>query len=88
MILAIHVIIALLSIGCATLGYLRPSNNNLRASYALIAMTFTSGFFLVWNEPAQMLHTCMSGIAYLTVVTAAVFLTRRKMAFVEAESSI
>ncbi len=63
----------------ATFGYIRPTNKNLRVSYVLIALTFMSGFYLVWSEPAAMLRTCLSGITYLAVVTAAVFLTRRKM---------
>lgn len=71
---------------CATFGYARPTNTNLKMSYALIALTFASGFYLVWSEPAQMLRTCVSGIAYLTVVSAGVVLTRRKLAAIEAQT--
>lgn len=85
MIILIHVVIALLSIASATFGYIRPTNKNLRVSYALIAMTFMSGFYLVWSEPAAMLRTCLSGIAYLTVVSVGVFLTRQKLSFVRDE---
>lgn len=88
MIIAIHVLIALLSIGCATLGYIRPSNNTLRASYTFITLTFASGFFLVVSEPTHILRTCLSGIAYLSVVTAVVLLTRRKMAVDTSESTL
>lgn len=87
MIILIHVVIALLSIGCATFGYVRPTNKNLQLSYGLIVLTFASGFYLVWMEPAQMLRTCLSGITYLAIVTAAVFLTRRKMIMLEKEQT-
>jgi len=87
MIILIHVAIALLSIGCATLGYIRPTNKIIKASYALIAMTFTSGFYLVIVEPSSMLRTCLSGVAYLSVVSAAVFLTRRKLALLLEEQA-
>lgn len=86
MIISLHVLIALSSVVCATHGYIRPTNKNLYMSYALIAMTFISGFALVWTEPAQMLRTCLSGIAYLAVVTAGVVLTRRKMAVMQLQN--
>lgn len=86
MIITLHVLIALSGIACATYGYIRPTNKSLYASYGLIAMTFISGFILVLAEPAQMLRTCLSGIAYLAVVTAAVVLTRRKMSLAEMQA--
>ena len=86
MIIVLHVAIALLSIICTTIGYVRPTNTNLKTSYALIALTFASGFYLVWSEPAQMLHTCMSGITYLGIVSVGVLLTRRKLATLETET--
>lgn len=83
MIILLHVIIAFSSIASATRGYIRPTNKNQQISYALIALTFVSGFMLVWSEPAQMLRTCLSGIVYLAVVTAGVLLTRRKVALMQ-----
>lgn len=86
MIIVIHVAIALLSIICATVGYIRPTTINLRISYALIALTFGSGFYLVLAEPAQMLRTCLSGITYLAIVSVGVLLTRRKLAALQNSS--
>jgi hypothetical protein len=88
MIVVLHVAIAVASILCATFGYIKPTNNNLRMSYLLIALTFTSGFFLVIAEPAHMVRTCLSGIIFLSVVTAGVMLTRRKMAAIETGTKI
>ena len=80
MIVIIHVVIAVLSVVVATIGYSRPTNATLRMSYGLVVLTFGSGFFLVWNEPTQILRTCLSGIGYLAVVLAAIVLTRKKLA--------
>lgn len=85
MIIVIHVVIALLSIVCATFGYIRPTNKNLQISYALVALTFASGFVLVYSEPAQILRTCLSGITYLAVVSAGILLTRRKLIALRSE---
>lgn len=85
MIVALHVVIALLSIVSATFGYVRPTSTNIKLSYTLVALTFASGFYLVWSEPTQMLRTCLSGIGYLAVVSAGIFLARRKLQVLEAE---
>jgi hypothetical protein len=85
MIILLHVTIALLSIICTTYGYVRPTSKNLRASYALIALTIASGTYLVVSEPAAMLHTCMTGLAYLAIVSLGIFMTRRKLAIVRTE---
>jgi hypothetical protein len=86
MIILLHVIIALLSIVWASIGYLRPSKTNLRISYLFVALTFTSGFYLVLSEPAQMVRTCLSGITYLAIVSVGILLTRRKMAALQSEN--
>lgn len=86
MIIVLHVTIALLSIISATYGYSRPTTLNLKFSYAFILGTFASGFYMVWVEPAQMVRTCLTGIAYLAVVSAAVVVTRRKLAALEGSS--
>jgi hypothetical protein len=87
MIIILHVAIATLSLICTTYAYLRPTSSSTRASYALIALTVASGFYLVWSEPAQMLHTCMTGLAYLAVVSVGVFATRRKRAVLDQEQA-
>lgn len=87
MIIAIHVVIALLSIACATLGYIRPANKNLQMNYALVALTFISGFYLVLSEPAQILHTCLSGLVYLAVVTVGILLARKKLTLIQTASN-
>lgn len=87
MIILIHVIVAVLGIILTTFGYFRPTERNVRLSYTFVALTIISGFYLVWSEPAQMLHTCMSGLAYLTVVSVGIFATRRKIAAFRSEQA-
>lgn len=86
MIIVLHVIIALTSLVWATIGYIRPTNTNLRVSYALIALTFITGFYMVMMEPAQMLRTCLSGVTYLAIASVGVLLTRRKLAALQSEN--
>lgn len=85
MIIALHVAVALLGVGSATYGYIRPTSSSIKVSGALAALTFLSGFFMVWAEPTQILRTCLSGIAYLSVVVGAIILTRRKVEMLDTE---
>ena len=87
MIVLLHVLIAISSIVCATLGYARPTNSNLNISYALIAATLVSGFVLVVSQPAVMLQACVSGVVYITIVTAVVAVTRRKIALQQIQAN-
>lgn len=80
MIVMLHVLIALTSLGLITYAYLRPSTHNLRVSYALTAMTIASGFYLVWSEPAAMIKACTSGLVYLAIMTVAIIMTQAKLA--------
>jgi hypothetical protein len=86
MIIVLHVIIALASLVWVTIGYFRPTNTNLRLSYALIALTFLTGSYMVLMEPAQMLRACLSGVTYLAIASAGVLLTRRKIASLQSEN--
>jgi hypothetical protein len=87
MITIIHVIIAVLGIIWTTYGYVRPAKAGLRASYALVALTFVSGFYLVWHEPAQMIRACTTGLVYLGVVSLGILATRRKLISLENEQA-
>lgn len=84
MIILTHVIIALLSIVCTSVGFVRPTQNNLRASYVLAALTFATGTYMVLAESVGILHACLSGVTYLSVVMAGIILTRRKLALMQS----
>lgn len=69
MALIIHIIIALTSIAFTTLLFALPSRTKFRANYALIALTLTTGTYLVVSTNAPMLKSCMSGLVYISLVT-------------------
>lgn len=86
MIILLHVLIALSGIIWTTYGYFRPTRTNLKVSYVLVALTFASGFYLVWSEPAKILHMCLSGLMYLAIVGVGIVLSQRKLAALQDES--
>jgi hypothetical protein len=69
MLLLIHIVIALLSILLATLTYFIPSTRRIAVSYGFIVATVASGTALLIINPANLLHTCLSGLFYITVVS-------------------
>lgn len=69
MVIFLHILIALASIGIATVALFKPSMKRLIASYGFIIATTASGVVLLITSPSTMLHTCVSGATYLTVVS-------------------
>lgn len=69
MILLAHILIALASIGIATFTYFKPTTKRLAASYGFIVATVASGTALLIMNPSNLLHTCLSGLFYVTVVS-------------------
>lgn len=84
MILLAHILIALASIGIATFTYFKPTTARLAASYSFIVATVASGTALLIINPSTLLHTCLSGLFYVTVVSIVTIAThvrvRRKAA--------
>jgi hypothetical protein len=80
MALIIHIIIALSSIAFTTLLFALPSKAKFNVNYALIALTLTSGTYLVVSTNAPMLKSCMSGLLYISVVTLGTIAARYKYA--------
>lgn len=84
MVILIHVLIALASIGVASATYFKPSTKLFATSYVLILATVASGTFLVVAAQASILHACLSGLFYVTVVsivTIATHVRARTLAF-------
>lgn len=66
----IHIAIALLSIISASVALFGASRRALTTSYALMAFTVASGTYLAVASQSNILHVCMSGLAYLAVIVA------------------
>jgi hypothetical protein len=82
-IVLIHVIIAVSSIAFASFLFFKPTIKRMYASYGFIVATVASGTLLLVMNPSNMLHTCLSGLFYLTVVsiiTIATHVRIRKLA--------
>jgi hypothetical protein len=83
MVLVLHILIALASLGFATFTYFKPSTKHFGMSYGLIVATVASGTALLLTNPGSILHTCLSGMFYITVVsivTIATHVRARKLA--------
>jgi hypothetical protein len=65
----IHVIIALTSIVISSIVFFKPSIKKLAVSYGLIIATVGTGTGLLIMNPSNILHTCLSGLFYITVVS-------------------
>lgn len=69
MIVLIHVLIALASVGISSATYLRPSIRKLAVSYGFILATVASGTYLLMTTPGNILKSCIVGLVYVTAVT-------------------
>lgn len=79
MILALHIVIAVFSLVFAAYGFFSPSKTKLTINYILIALTLTTGSYLVVLAPAHMTEGCMIGLFYTLVMVVATVAARRKL---------
>jgi hypothetical protein len=80
MILLIHIIIAISSVVYTTILLIWPTQTKLWTSYTLVAATLASGTYLTIISPVNMLRTCTTGLVYVVIVTAGIYIARRKLA--------
>lgn len=79
MALILHIVIALASIAWTAYVFFVPSKARLELSYALVALTLTTGTYLVWSLHTPLLHACMSGLIYLAVVLSGIIAVRFRL---------
>lgn len=83
MIILLHVLIALTSVGLASFTYFKPTTNRLLASYGFIGATVVSGTILIVTMSSDILRSCLTGLFYVTVVSIVTIATHvrvRKLA--------
>jgi hypothetical protein len=80
MIVLLHVLIALTSVGYSTYAFFSPGQTKLRISYSLVAATLASGTYLVVSTHAALLQSCVTGLLYTGSVSIALASARRKLA--------
>lgn len=79
MIIFIHILIAISSVAYTSLLLIQPTTTKLHISYALITATLASGTYLTVVHPAQLLHACIAGLLYVSLVTVGTFMARHKL---------
>lgn len=87
MILLTHILIAISSIIYTSLLLVQPSRTKLRTSYILIAATLASGTYLTILNPVHMLQTCTTGLVYVVIVSAGVYIARQQLIKREAQNT-
>lgn len=79
MILLIHIVIALTSLLVATFTYFKPTTARIGTSYGFIVATVASGTVLLMMNPKNLLHTCLSGLFYVTIVSLVTIATHYRV---------
>jgi hypothetical protein len=79
MIILLHIIVALLSIGMATFVAVRPTTRRLLANYALAVSTIGTGVFLVVNDNSQLVAACKAGLLYVIVAAVLTVIAHRQL---------
>lgn len=80
MVVLIHVMLALISIGQTTFLLFMPSKTKLYSTYALFGGTLLSGTYLILTKPVHMLTMCVEGVAYVAFVVWGIVFAYRKLA--------
>jgi hypothetical protein len=79
MVLILHVLCALFSIGLAALAFFMPSKLKIRLSQTLVLLTLSSGIYLVASAHANMISVCISGLIYIIIVSFEIVYANNKL---------
>ncbi len=85
MLLVIHILVALGGLACSTAAVIVPSKNKIKATYGLIAATLLTGTILVIQTHTSVLHSCITGLTYVSIVLAGAIAAQRRLANQPAE---
>jgi hypothetical protein len=80
MILITHIFFALITVAIATYNLFTPTAYKLKVTYLLLAGTIISAVALIFTRHVDLGHACLTGIAYVGLVSAGVVLTKRRLA--------
>lgn len=79
MVLIIHILIAISSLGFSAFVFFAPSRQKMRVSNVLTGLTLATGTYLVVHAPAHLPQACLSGLIYLAAILAATWAAHRKL---------
>lgn len=80
MVLFTHIVIALGSLFYTGYVIFFPSKPKLYISYALVAFTIISGFYLIFTKPSHITQTCITGLLYLGAISFFLFSAHHRLA--------
>jgi hypothetical protein len=80
MALLVHLVFACGSMAYATVMFFFPSRARMRMTYALVGLTFATGFWLIFATPVHMAEVCVTGLVYVGYVSFALVASRNKLA--------
>ncbi len=80
MILMLHILIALATIGGALYAAFRPSSTRISAATTGMVATLMSGVLLVALTPTALPHACVSGVVTLAFAAGFTYYARQRMA--------
>lgn len=80
MIVLTHIILATITLILTTLVLIAPSAIKLRFSYFFAAGTLASGICLVFVDPSQFSHVCVTGIVFFTIVGFLLHFAKQRLA--------
>ena len=79
MILITHIFMAISSLILTSASIFWPTNQKLKASYALITGTLASGTYLVVLHPAHLKQSCISGLVYTSIALIGVIKAQSRL---------
>lgn len=85
MIILLHILIAIGSMGYTTYLYIEPAKANFNISYGLVTATLLSGSYLVASSGKDILQSCIMGLVYLGMVSFGILAAKRKLASQKAD---
>lgn len=86
MLLLLHILTALTSVGFTVYLYFSPSTAKLRVSYGLLAGTISTGTVLVVVTHSPILQSCITGLSFVGISLVGILLTKHKMAKSEVKN--
>ena len=80
MFILIHVLIAISTLAYTSYLYFRPSPDKFNPAYWSLGSTIASGTALIFLSGANILKTCLTGLAFIGAVSVAIVAAKHKLA--------
>lgn len=75
----LHILVAVLGLIGSFIALFKPAKSLFITNYVLIAATLLSGTYLVLETHSNILHACISGLVYLAITNALLFIAVRRV---------